>query len=131
MASEQRGITDVISELMREFTNLFRTEMRLARTEMSDKIGQVGTGIGLAIGGAVLLMASLVLLLQAAVNALVEAGWSESAATLTVGIIVLAVGGLLVWLGLDRIKAKNLAPTRTIENVKRDAEVARDHVRVS
>ena len=131
MASDQRGITDVFTELMREFTNLFRTEMRLARTEVSDKIGQLAIGIGLAIGGAVLLMAALVLLLQAAVVALVETGWSASAATLTVGFIVLALGGLFVWFGIDRMRARNLAPERTIESVKRDAEVTREHVRAS
>ena len=131
MASENRGITDVLTDLMREFTHLVRSETRLARTEISDKIAMVGVGIGMAVGGAVLLMAALVLLLQAAVGALVESGWSLTAATLTVGFIVFAIGAVLAWLGIERMKAKNLAPERTIEQVKRDAEVARQQVRAS
>jgi hypothetical protein len=125
MAADQRGITDVLSDLMRESAHLVRSEIRLARTELSEKIGTIGAAIGMVAGGAVLLMAALVLLLQAAVDALVESGWSRPVATLTVGFIVLAVGALIAWIGLNRMKAKNLAPARTIEHVKRDAAVAK------
>ena len=123
-----RGVPDILLDLMREFTQLFRSEIRLAGAEVSEKVSVVGVALGLVVGGAVLLMAALVLLLQAAVAGLVAEGFSIAVATLIVGGIVLVVGAVLVWLGLNRLNARNLTPKRTLEQLQRDAALAKHEV---
>src|SRR5688572_32948997 len=123
-----RGVPDILLDLMREFTQLFRSEIRLAGAEVSEKVSMVGVALGLIVGGAVLLMAALVLLLQAAVAGLVAEGFSVAAATLIVGGVVLVVGLALVWLGMGRIKARSLAPRRTLDQLQRDAALAKHEV---
>jgi hypothetical protein len=123
-----RGVPDILLDLMREFTQLFRSEIRLAGAEVSEKVSVVGVALGLVVGGAVLLMAALVLLLQAAVAGLVAEGFSIAVATLIVGGIVLVVGAVLVWLGLNRLNARNLTPRRTLEQLQRDAALAKHEV---
>jgi hypothetical protein len=123
-----RGVPDILLDLMREFTQLFRSEIRLAGAEVSEKVSVVGVALGLVVGGAVLLMAALVLMLQAAVAGLVAEGFSIAVATLIVGGIVLVVGAVLVWLGINRLNARNLTPKRTLEQLQRDAALAKHEV---
>jgi len=47
---------------------------------------------------------------------------------LIVGGAALALGVVLALLGVNRLKANSLAPTKTIESVQRDAAVAKEQV---
>lgn len=123
-----RTVPDILSDLVKEFTSLFRTEIRLARAEVSEKISLVGMALALIVAGAVLLMAALVLLLQAAVVGLMEQGFSPAVATLIVAGGTLLVGIVLLWYGLSRLKPGHLAPRRTVDQLQRDAAVARSQV---
>jgi hypothetical protein len=125
-----RNVPDIFTDLVREFATLFRSEIRLARAEISEKISLVGLALGMFVAGAALMMAALVLLLEAAVVALVEqAVLSPTAATLLVAGAALLVGILLLWVAINRIQARNLAPKRTVDQLQRDAAVARMQVR--
>jgi hypothetical protein len=126
--TRDRGVPDILLDLMREFTQLFRSEIRLAGAEVSEKVSMVGVALGLVVAGAALLMAAVVLLLQAAVAGLVAEGFSVAVATLIVGGVVLVVGAGLVWAGMNRIKARNLTPRRTLEQLQRDAALAKHEV---
>lgn len=123
-----RTVPEIITDLVKEFTSLFRSEIRLARAEVSEKISLVGMALALIVAGAVLLMAALVLLLQAAVVGLIEQGFSPAAATLIVAGGTLIVGAVLLWYGLSRLKPRHLAPRRTVDQLQRDAAVARSQV---
>jgi hypothetical protein len=124
-----RNVPDIFTDLVREFASLFRSEIRLARAEISEKISLVGLALGLFVAGAALLMAALVLLLEAAVVALVEQGmFSPTAATLIVAGIALLAGILFLWIAINRIQARNLAPKRTVGQLQRDAAVAKMQV---
>jgi len=123
-----RGVPDIVVDLLNEFTTLLRKEVRLARTELSDKIGMVGVGLGLIVGGAVLAMAALVVILEAIVAALIDQGLAPAAAAAIVGIVVLVIAAIFFAVGLSRLKARNLAPKRTVEQLQRDAAVAKFQV---
>lgn len=129
--NRNRSVPDIFVDLVREFSHLFRTEIRLAGAEVSDKLSAVALALGLVVGGAVFLMAALVLLLQAAVAGLVAEGFSVAAATLIVAAVSLVVGLGLLWVGIRQIQAKNLAPRRTIEQLQRDAAMAKHQVSAS
>jgi uncharacterized membrane protein YqjE len=119
-----RSIPDILMHLVRQVTGLIRSEGQLARAEISEKMETL-TGAAVMIGaGAVLLLPAVVILLQAAVAALIEAGWSSGLAALVVGVIALAIGGALCAIGIQRLRAVNLVPQRTIRQIQEDVAVA-------
>lgn len=121
-----RGVPDIIADLMKEFSSLLRREVRLARTEVSEKIASVGVGLGLMMGGTGLAVAGLVILLEAGVAGMVnQAGFKPWQAALIVGVAALIVAAILAAIGLSRLKAENLAPRKTVEQFQRDAAVAK------
>lgn len=125
-----RSIPEICIDLLNEFGTLVRTEADLARTETSEKITQAAAGLGLIIGGAVLLIPALVILLQAAVRVLQDKGVVEPwMAALIVGGVTLVVGLILLVFGATQLRARRLMPHKTIQQLRRDASVARDQMR--
>lgn len=129
IASENRSVPELFSDLVGQLSTLFRKEVQLVRTELSEKVGQALTGVGLMIGGAVLLIASLGVLLAALVDTLEALGVGEPWAAFIVGILVAVLGALLVRFGLSRLNVANLKPEKTVEQLGRDAAVAREQTR--
>ncbi len=125
-----RSVVEIVSDLASQFTSLLRKEGLLARTEVSEKIGQAGMGIGLIVGGAVFLIPALVILLQAGVSALLKV-IQEPWASLIVGGAAFIIGLLIALIGMSQLRAKTLAPSRTINQIQRDVTVARQQVRDS
>src|SRR5579863_10188438 len=126
MAFPGRSISDIFSDVVVQFTSLVQSEARLARAEVSENISKAATGLGFVIGGAVLLIPALVILLDAAVAAITERGhlapyWSA----LIVGGAVLIIGLLLLAFGGSRLRPSNMIPTRTLQQLQRDASVAK------
>ena len=119
-----RPITDILGSLVRQVTDLMRSEGQLARAEISEKIDKL-TGAAMMMGaGAVLLIPALVILLQAAVTALVERGWNGSTAALIVGLGALTLGAVLCAVALSRFKAVSLVPNKTLHSLQQDVAVA-------
>jgi hypothetical protein len=85
--------------------------------------------LGLLVGGAVLLIPALVILLEAAVAGLVAAGIGSAWSALIIGGAALLIGLILLAIGIGRLKAARPVPTRTIEQLQLDAEVAKSQVR--
>ena len=129
VSATSRSIPDILTDLLGQFTTLVRKEGELARTEMSEKAGQVAAGLVLVVIGAVLLMPALVVLLEAAVAALERAGLAPPWAALVVGGVVLLLGLILLMVGISRLKAENLLPRKTINQLQEDASVAKRQVR--
>ena len=123
-----RNIPDIFADLLKELTTLLRSEIRLARTEFSEKISLLGVSLGLVAVGAFLLLAALFLLLQSAVAALIGFGFSPAVATLIVAAAVLVIGIGLLWFGLNRLHAKNLALKKTSGQLQRDVAAAKYQV---
>ena len=124
MDANNRSLPDLLMHLVRQVTDLIRSEGQLARAELSEKVEKL-TGAGIMIGvGAVLLLPALVILLQAAVAALIEAGWSQGLAALVVGAAAIALGGVLCAIGVQQLKAVSLVPQKTIRQIQEDVAVA-------
>jgi uncharacterized membrane protein YqjE len=128
-ASINRSIPDVFRDLVSQLTTLLRKEAQLARAEVSEKIGQATTALVLLILGAVLLMPALVVLLNAVVAALIDSGMRVYWAAALVGGAALLIGLALLAIGIFRLKAKNLVPSKTIEQLQRDASAAKYQMR--
>jgi hypothetical protein len=70
-----------------------------------------------------------VVLLEACAAALQSREWRRFWAALIVGGAVVVVGLILVAIGITRFRARNLVPSKTIEQLQRDAAVAKDQMR--
>lgn len=124
-----RGVPDIVVDLLKEFSTLVRREVRLARTEVSEKIAMVGVGLAFIVAGAGLAVAALVILLEAGVDAMVNrAGFTPWQAAVILGAAALIVAGVFFAIGLFRLKAQNVAPRKTVEQLQRDAAVAKFQV---
>ena len=128
MHTDDRSLKDLVTDLTESITTLFRKEIQLARAETSEKINQVGVAIGAIAGGAILALAALIVLLQALVIGIAEAGVPAGWASLIVGVIVAVIAYILIHKGTSDLKASNLAPSRTVDSLKRDAQVAKEQV---
>ena len=126
-ARQDRPISGLFADLARETTNLARTEIELAKAELSEKAGQAAGGVAFIAVGGFIAYAGLLVLLAAAVLglALYVQPWL---AALIVGVAVLAIGGVLLMMGKNRLSANNLQPKRTMETLRDDKRWARSQL---
>jgi Putative Actinobacterial Holin-X, holin superfamily III len=75
------------------------------------------------------LIPALVVLLEAAVSALQEHGFAAPMAALIVGGAVLLIGLILLSVGVSRVKDKSLVPDKVLQQLQRDASMARKQMR--
>jgi hypothetical protein len=127
--TRNRSFPEIFTDLFGQTTALLSKEGQLARAEISEKMSQVAVGLALLVFGSVLLIPALVILLDAAVAALIRRGFEAPLAALIVGGSALALGVILALIGLSRLKAKRLMPTRTLEQWQQDAAVAKQQMR--
>jgi hypothetical protein len=120
-----RPIPEIFTDLIGQLTSLVRKEGQLARSEISEKLNRALVGMALILAGAVLLIPALVILLQAAMVAMMEGGMSPALAALIVGGAALVLGIILALVGWSWIKPASLVPDKTIDQLQRDAAVAR------
>jgi len=125
------SVSGLFSELWRHSTTLVQEEVELAKTEVSEKATHAAVSAGaIAIGGAVL-MAGFIVLLQAAVNALAPLLPPDIAAWLApaiVGLVVIVIGFIMVSGGVKALDTKHLAPRRTMDSLRRDTDMVKEHV---
>lgn len=128
---ERRSLSALFSDLWRESATLVHDEAELAKAELSDKVSKMTAGIGeIATGGAVL-FAGFIVLLFSAVAALERALPEEHAdwlAPLIVGLAVMVIGFIALARGRENLKAESLTPDRTMESLRRDADLAKEHM---
>lgn len=127
-----RSLAGLFSDLWRETTTLVHDEAELAKADVSEKVSLAVSGArSMAVGGAIV-FAGFIVLLLAAVNALALALPVEIApwlSPLIVGGVVLLIGLAALASGRRRLQAENLKPQRTLDSLRRDRDVAKEHLR--
>lgn len=121
--SRGEGLVEIAGKALNEAVVLVQTELRLLRAEVAEKLIFSAFSAALIAAGALLLMATIVLLLQAAIAALVAYGLSWPVAILLVAAFTLVAGAGLIWLGLNNLKLERLAPSKTIAQLQKDANL--------
>jgi len=129
-SDDQRSVSQLLGDTLTDLTGLFRQEIRLARAEMGEKAAEARHAVPGLAGGAALALGGVVVLLMAAAALLARlldlpAGWGQ----LIIGAVAAAAGYGLARAGLAKLRATNLTPTRTAEQLSRDAEAAKEQVR--
>jgi uncharacterized membrane protein YqjE len=126
---DQVSTGELVKRLSTQVTELVRGELELARTELAEKGKRAGKGAGLAGAGGVVALYGVGALIAAAVAALALV-WPVWLAALVVGIVVLAVAGVLALAGRSQLKqAVPPAPEQATRGVREDVEVVKEAVR--
>ena len=117
---ENRPLGDLFGDLATDMSNLVRQEVTLAKVEITQKAKYVGRNVGyLVVGGAVAYAALLAII--AAVVMLLARVMPTWGATLIVGVVVGAIGWMLIGKAMMALQQADLTPRETVETLKEDA----------
>jgi predicted phage tail protein len=126
-SAEDRSLAALISGLFQDLRLLFTQEMNLAKCELEQKVSAVSNsainiaiGAVLALGGSFVLLAALVLVLD-----LFMPGW---VAALVVAFVFLSVGGLILFVGVQKLRTMKYVPERTIRTVEDGARMVKERL---
>ena len=111
----------LIGDALTHVSSLVRSEVDLARAEIDENLRRAATALGLLVAAVVISLTALNVLAGALTAGIANLGIAPGWAALIVGVAF----GLLAWAlmakGLSDLSLSSLAPTRTAENIKRDA----------
>jgi hypothetical protein len=115
----ERSLSTLLSDLAGETVELFRQELTLLKAELQEKLSRAGIGAAALAAAALIAFSGWLFLLLAVTYALaiVVPPW---AAALIVGVLVLAVAGVLALIGKNRMRADALTPERTLRSLRAD-----------
>ena len=109
---QERSIAELFGQLSQDMTMLVRQEVQLARAEMSEKLSRLTANlVSVIAGGFVAYVGALALV-----------------AALIVGAVLAIAGYGMLRRGLGELKRVDLAPRRTVENIKDDVQAIRNDV---
>ena len=128
MTRDDRSISTLLTDAFNQLSMLLRSEANLMQAELTAKAKGAAVGAGLLVGAALVVLPAVVLLLIALAALLTEAGVPEALSDLLAAIVGFGISGLLAAIGLKRLRADTLTPTRTIVQLQRDASAAKGHL---
>jgi len=121
------ALPQTISILVADLADLFQKEMRLAHAELSDKIStKLQAGVWMSAAGVLALVAGL-LVVQAVVVGIATYGIALHWSCLIVAGVLAAIAVVSFLKGRSDAK-EELAPTRTINQVKQDIATAKEQL---
>ncbi len=121
---ETRTLPELVSALVADLATLVRKESELVRAEVSEKLNQTGRAGALMAVGAALLLGAFLVLIQALVLALskvMDPLW----ASIIVGIVLIAVGYLLIRSAAKLVKPAALSPDRSVRQAQKITTLAK------
>ena len=119
-----QSLGDLFGNLTSDLSELLRSEMELARVEIREEAAKAGRAAGMLGAGGLIAYLGLGLLAMAAAWGLaevVDAGW----AFLIVGLVIAAIGAVVLMKGRDQLREVRPVPEETVETWKEDARWAR------
>ncbi|MBA9004689.1 MULTISPECIES: phage holin family protein [Thermomonospora] len=124
---KDRSTAELLKRLSDQVRNLVQQEIRLAKAELTEKGKRAGKGAGMLGAAALVGLYAVGVLLATIILALatVMPAWLSA---LIVTVVLLVVAGVLALMGRAQTrKATPAAPARTMESVKKDVQVVREH----
>lgn len=124
--AEEASLPELVRRLGDQLSTLIHDELRLAQAELQEKGKKAGVGVGM-FGGAGMLVFYGVGLLITAVTLALALALEPWLAALIVGVVLLAVAGVLGLLGKQKVQqAIPPVPEETVQNVKDDIAVMKE-----
>jgi hypothetical protein len=117
----------VLSDVVADLADLFQKELRLFKAELSEKLSiKLWAGVWMSVAG-VLAVVAVLLVVQALVFGIAAYGIALHWSCLIVAALFAVAGGAAFAKGRADAR-EELAPTRTIENVKQDIATAKEQL---
>ncbi|HJV09336.1 MAG TPA: phage holin family protein [Acidimicrobiales bacterium] len=123
--TEERSLSELLSDVTTEIATLFRKEVELAKAETSEQVSRAARAGGMLGAAAVIGFLDLILFSFAAAWALSEVV-PEGVAFAIVAVVFAIVAGVLAMAGKKRLAAVNPVPNQTVQTLKADVQVAKD-----
>ena len=127
-AEAGRPVSELISDGLRQLSQLLRNEMALARAEVSENVKNAIRGSIMLVVACVVALPALFILMMALAAFLAEMGLAASLAYLITAVIGFVIAGVLAMIGMNRLKAERLVPNRTINQLHRDVTTMKAHM---
>ena len=126
----ERSLGELFSDLTSQLGQRVHKEVELARTELTANAVRTARNASLIGAGGVVVHAGFLALVAAVIALLVSAfDLDVWVGALIVALVLFVAGFALIQRGRSQLEAGSLAPTRTIETLKDDAEWAKDQTR--
>jgi uncharacterized membrane protein YgcG len=129
LSDDFNAIPKLFSDAVEQLGKLVQNEAQLARAELAEKITQAGVGAAYLAGAAILCIPVLVVLLIALAIWLTQLGLSPVLAHVASALFGAVISGGLAVMGLSYLKAENLKPKVTLQQVRRDVTTAKELAR--
>lgn len=126
---DDRSLGELFSELSRETSTLVRQEVQLAKAEFAQTGTKIAKDLGYLLVGAAVLYAGFLALMFAVIYGLAELLDSAWLGALIVGLVIGAIGAILVYQGYKQLKQVDLVPDRTVETLEEDAQWLKQQVK--
>ncbi|MFF5226899.1 phage holin family protein [Dactylosporangium sp. NPDC000521] len=121
-ATDHRSTADLVKLAAEQISTLVRDELKLAQVELAQKGKRAGMGVGMFGGAGLVALYGVGAVLAAVIIALaaVMPAWLSA---LVVGVVLLAVAGVLALLGKSQVsKAGTPVPQDAVASVKADID---------
>ncbi len=125
----RNGIIGLLGGLIGDVRTLFRQELRLLRDELFSEIAKIrqaavaiGVGIGFTVIGGLFALLMLVQVLHQFVHIPLWACYG------LIGVMLLAVGAILLITAKQSLENLNLKPRRTLRSMKEDAQWIKEQI---
>lgn len=130
MTAQDKPLGSLLQDAAGDIADIVRKEAKLAQIEIKDNLHQALGGAIKVLLGAVILIPALTLALLALAYGLddydVVPRW---AAALIAALVGAVIGAILLSMGKKALEPGSIAPTRTIDNLKQDAQLIKEQAR--
>jgi Putative Actinobacterial Holin-X, holin superfamily III len=124
---QERSIGELFGQLTQDISLLVRQETQLAKTEIQEKISRASRDlVALAAGGIVALIGGFALAAAIILLLVDPVGLEPWLAALLVGVLLAGGGYVMLQKGLRDLKTVDPAPRRTVESVKEDIQTIKE-----
>ena len=123
--TEDRSLSELLSNVTTEIATLFRKEVELAKAETTEQVSRAAKAGGMLGAAAVIGIIDLILFSFALAWALSEVV-PEGVAFAIVAVLFAIVAGALAVAGKKRLANINPMPNQTVQTLKADVQVAKD-----
>jgi hypothetical protein len=127
LADRSRSLSRLLGDGVEQLGALFQVELQLAQAELSENVANAGRGAAYLAAAALFAMPVVTLLLIALALWIRDAsGISFALSCLISALIGAAVGLICGLIAMNYLRAKNLRPNVTLQQIRRDIAAAKD-----
>ena len=119
--AEDRSVSNVLQDILRNLQDMVRFEIRLAKTEIREEVREAVTSSIWIAAGTVGAVSAWIFLLWTLAYALATR-MPMWAATLVIAVVMTAAATMLIIGGVQRARRIQPIPERTVESVKENLE---------